>query len=106
MTFIDFDDILIKEPIRGYSVQFIHTANMTIAYWKIKAGAPLPDHSHPHEQVLNLVGGKYKLKIDDQSKSLGPGSVAVIPSNAPHSGEAITDCRIIDVFYPVRDDYL
>ena len=89
MTFIDFDDILIKEPMRVYSVQFINTANMTVANWKIKAGVPLPDHSHPHEQILNLVGGKYKLTIDGQSKSLGPGSIAVIPSNDP-----------------VRDDYL
>ncbi|NOY99054.1 MAG: cupin domain-containing protein, partial [Chloroflexi bacterium] len=36
---------------------------------------------------------------------LEPGAVAVIPPDVPHAGRAVTDCRIIDVFYPTREEY-
>jgi len=49
--------------------------------------------------------GEFELTIDDRTQRLGPGMVAFIPPNAVHSGRAVTRCRIIDVFHPVRDDY-
>jgi len=55
--------------------------------------------------VANIIEGEFELTIDNETKILKPGDVAVIPSNAVHSGKAITDCRILDVFYPVREDY-
>lgn len=78
---------------------------MTFAYWNIRKGAPLPEHSHPHEQVANVIEGKFELKVNNESKILEPGDVAVIPPNTKHSGKAITNCKIIDVFCPVREDY-
>jgi quercetin dioxygenase-like cupin family protein len=36
---------------------------------------------------------------------LKPGEVAVIASNVPHSGKALTKCYIIEAFHPVREDY-
>ena len=37
---------------------------------------------------------------------MSPGDVAIIPSNIRHAGYAETDCQIIDVFYPIREDYI
>ena len=36
---------------------------------------------------------------------LTPGTVALIPSGVRHSGRAVTDCQLLDVFHPVREDY-
>lgn len=105
MPFLRLSDIEERNPLPGYHVQFVHSATMTLAYWTIKADAPLPEHSHPHEQVANVIEGRYELTIEGETRILGVGDVAVIPSNALHSGRAITDCRIIDVFHPVREDY-
>ncbi len=105
MPFLELKDFEEKEPVKGYRVKFIHSKNMTFAYWTITAGASLPTHSHPHEQVANLIEGEFKLTVDGEEKILKPGSVAIVPSNALHTGTAITDCRIIDVFYPIREDY-
>ncbi len=49
--------------------------------------------------------GSFELTVAGETQVLEPGSVAVIPGNAPHSGKALTECRILDVFQPPRDDY-
>ena len=105
MPFFQLDKNLQKELIPGFKANFVTSENMTFAYWDIQKGSVLPEHSHPHEQVANVIKGKFELTVDGESKVLEPGMVAVIPSNAVHSGKAITDCRIIDVFYPVREEY-
>lgn len=105
MGFINLQQLNEKEPVPGFKVRFIHSENMTLAYWDIKATAALPEHSHFHEQVVNVIEGEFELSIEGEANRMGPGSAAIIPPNALHAGRAITDCRIIDVFYPVRDDY-
>lgn len=103
--FIDIQVIEQRQPFPGFHVRFVHSANMTFAYWEIDAGAALPEHSHPHEQVLNMQEGRFELTIAGSTRTLAAGDVAIIPSNALHSGRAITACRITDVFYPIREDY-
>ena len=105
MPFYQLNKNLQQELVPGFKANFVTSKNMTLAYWDIQKGSVLPEHSHPHEQVANLIEGTFELTIDGESKVLAPGMVAVIPSNAVHSGKAITDCRIIDVFYPVREEY-
>jgi len=105
MAFQDLKDIQEREIVPGYRARFIHSENMTLAYWDVEPGASLPEHSHPHEQIANVLEGRFELTVDGESRILEPGQVAVIPSDAPHSGRAITACRLIDAFYPCRDDY-
>jgi quercetin dioxygenase-like cupin family protein len=92
--------------VPGYHGRLIHSATLTIAYVDVDAGAPLPEHSHPHEQVLNLLEGSFELVLGREILRLEAGEVVVIPSNVPHSGKAITLCRIVDVFHPVREDFV
>ena len=105
--FLNLKEINQKEIIKGYKARFVHSKNMTFAYWKIKAGSKLPEHSHIHEQVANIIKGEFKFKIGDETQIIKQNfnSIAIIPSNTKHSGIAITDCEIIDVFYPIREDY-
>ena len=94
-----------KTIVPGFRARFIHSANMTFALWDIDAGASLPEHAHSHEQVGHLLEGEFILTIAGESNVMKTGSVAVVPSNARHSGKAVTACRILDVFYPPREDY-
>ena len=105
MNYISVEEVATKEPVAGYHGRFVHSEHMTLAFWTVVAGAPLPEHQHPHEQVLHLQEGIYELVLNGERMRLEAGSVVVIPGNAPHSGEAITDCRILDVFHPVREAY-
>lgn len=105
MSFIDLREVEQREQIPGYHVRFVHSANMTFAHWQVEAGAKLPEHSHPHEQVANILEGEFELTVAGKTQVLCPGSVAIIPPDVLHSGRAVTDCRVIDVFYPVREDF-
>lgn len=107
MPFIKLDNVKkIKELVPGFDVRFVHSDNMTFAYWDIKKDALLPEHSHPHEQVANVIEGIFELTIDGVTEVVDNSNVAIIPSNKIHSGRALTDCKIMDVFYPIREDYL
>lgn len=101
----DLSDIPAKEMFPGYTGRFIHTNNMTFAFWEVKAGSKVPEHAHMHEQVAHLIEGAFELTVDGNTIKLEPGKVIVIPSNVKHSGIAITDCKLLDVFSPVREDY-
>ena len=107
MPFLNLNDIDQKELLPGFSVRFVHTEKMTLAFWDIKAGSVLPEHSHHHEQVAaQVISGEFELTLEGETKVMKAGDIAVIPSNSIHSGKAITDCQLLDVFSPVREDYL
>ena len=105
MPFVDLSTLSEKEVVSGFHGKFVHSENMTTSFWRIEAGAALPEHAHVNEQVSVVVAGKFEMTLDGETLQLEKGKVAVIPANVKHSGRALTDCEIMDVFYPVRDDY-
>jgi quercetin dioxygenase-like cupin family protein len=94
-----------RTVIPGFVGRFIHSDTMTFVLWEIAAGAVLPDHAHIHEQVVHLYEGEFEMTVEDKTMRLSSGMVFAIPANARHHGHAITDCRVMDVFYPIREDY-
>lgn len=102
---ITLADVPVREMVPGFEARFIHTDAMTFAYWAIQESSELPEHSHMHQQVVNMLEGEFELVVDGTPHHLKPGDVLVIPRDVVHSGRAITDCRILDVFQPARDDY-
>ena len=102
---VNLDAVTEREPVPGYKVKFVHADSMTVAFWTVSPDAPLPEHSHPHEQVATCIEGEFELTVDGTVHRMKPGTVVTIPSNVPHSARSITACRLIDVFHPVREDY-
>ena len=105
MPLFEFENIPEKEIIPGYFGKFVHTANNTFALWRIEKGAEMPLHQHPHEQSGMVLEGDFEMTIDGKTVQLAPGKMITIPGDLPHSGLAITACRIIDIFHPVREEY-
>ncbi|MCF6278097.1 MAG: cupin domain-containing protein [Anaerolineales bacterium] len=105
MPFITLSAIEEKEPVPGFHGRFVHSENNTCAYWRIEEGATLPEHAHPHEQVTTVTEGQLSLTVGGETRVLDAGTVAVIPGGVPHSGRAGTNCRVVDIFYPVREEY-
>lgn len=98
-------DLPLQEVFPGITGHLVHSEQSTIADFRIAAGTELPVHQHPHEQTSTILEGRFLFTVGDETRECGPGDVAVIPGDTPHRGIALTDCRIIDVFTPVRKDY-
>lgn len=98
-------DLEMREAIPGFQGKFIHSELMTLVYWEIKPNSPLDEHSHVHEQIVNVLEGEFELTVEGETQTLTRGSVVVIPANAKHSGVSKTHCKILDAFSPVREDF-
>jgi quercetin dioxygenase-like cupin family protein len=72
----------------------------------MQAGSHLPDHAHPHEQTGYLVSGRMRLTVEGQAFEAAPGDSWCVPGNARHQAEILEDVVVIEVFSPVREDYL
>jgi len=84
----------------------VHGANTLMAEFRLARGAALPAHHHPHEQTGYLVSGHIDLTIDDKTFAVKPGDSWCIPGGVRHSAAAREDSVAVEVFAPVREDYL
>jgi len=91
MPFHSLSSLTPQPLIPGFIGRMIHSESMTFSEWTIEKGSKLPEHSPPDEQT------EYQVVI--------PGMIVIIPSDVLHSGVALEDCKIIDIFCPVREDY-
>ena len=99
-------DLPAKELAPGLTGYYAHGKQLTLGYVDIKAGSDLPAHHHVHEQITFILEGELDMTIDGQQCLLSAGMYYVIPSGVVHSAVAHVDCKVIDVFNPVREDYI
>lgn len=105
MIFHNLNDLHANAIIPGFHGKFVHAERATLAVWAIDAGAVLPDHAHPHEQITAVLEGRMEFTVGGETRIVEAGGVAVVPGGVRHSGKALTACRIIDVFAPARPEY-
>ncbi len=103
--FTSFKNCEPHEILPGFTARFIHTKTQTFSWVEITKGSILPEHFHVNEQVSRVIEGSFELNINGTKKVCVAGDMALIDSNVPHSGMALTHCIILDVFTPVREDY-
>ena len=105
MPLIQIDHLPVREIFPGLRARLIHSDRVSHSWVDIDAGATFPEHAHPHEQIVSMIAGELELVVDGVAHRLTPGEVFVIPPDARHAGRALTACRVLDAFAPVREDY-
>ena len=103
-----------KHSESGYTLAIQGVEQKTLVYGErtlmteflLKKGSQLPQHSHPHEQTGYLVSGRICLLIGSEENDMMPGDSWCIPSGVEHGAEILEDSVAIEVFSPVREDYL
>ena len=94
-----------KQLVDGITGHYAHGQNISFGLVEIEAGAIMPIHRHVHEQITYILEGQLDMNIDGVPHTLTAGSFYVIPSNVWHGATAVTACKLIDVFAPVREEY-
>jgi quercetin dioxygenase-like cupin family protein len=72
----------------------------------LDAGSQMPEHHHPHEQIVHILKGRMKLIVGGEAHELSVGDSYYLAGNVPHAVETIEDTDVLDTFSPPRDEYL
>ncbi|MDY6988117.1 MAG: cupin domain-containing protein [Thermodesulfobacteriota bacterium] len=84
----------------------VYGAKTLMTEFLLKKGSILPKHAHPHEQTGYLVKGRIRLSVGDEAYEVQPGDSWSIPGGVEHGAHIIEDSVAIEVFSPVREEYL
>ncbi len=96
-----------RDAVPGVTMKtLVHGAKSLCTEFRLKAGHLLPLHAHPQEQTGYLVSGPIRLTIGAETFGVEPGDSWCIPGGVPHGAEVLEDSVAIEVFAPVREDYL
>ena len=96
-----------KQMLEGIKIKTLVFGEKTLlTEFRLEKESKIPRHSHPHEQTGYLVSGRMLLFIGDESFETAAGDSWSIPGDVEHSAEIIEDSIAVEVFSPVRKDYL
>ncbi len=96
-----------EQPLNGIEQKtLVYGEKMLMVEFRLRRDASLPLHAHPHEQTGYLVKGRIRLTIGADVYEVLTGDSWCIPGGALHGAEIIEDSVAIEVFSPVREDYL
>jgi quercetin dioxygenase-like cupin family protein len=86
--------------------RFISGERITLAKISLKKGCVVPAHNHDNEQLTTVMTGALKFFIAGEEIIVRAGETLVIPAGLLHGAEAVEDTDVIDVFSPLRDDWI
>ncbi len=103
-----------KHSDDGYRPALTGVEQKTLVYgdktlmteFRLRQGAVLPRHTHPHEQTGYLVRGRLRLWLAGEPFEVLPGDSWCVPGGAEHGADILEDSVALEVFSPVREDYL
>lgn len=94
-------------PLPGIRMKTICYGERTLmTEFELDRDSDLPLHAHPQEQTGYLVRGRIVLTIGEETCDILPGDSWCVPSNVRHGAKILEDSVAIEVFSPVREDYL
>jgi len=101
-----WSDVAPEQITPAVSRQYLTGDRVTIARFELKRGGIVPRHAHENEQVSLVLSGVLLFRIDGREVTVKGGEALQIPGNVAHEVEVIEDTLVIDVFSPIRQDWL
>ncbi len=96
-----------KNVLPGIQMKtLVYGEKTLLVEFRLEGGRCLPRHAHPYEQTGYLVSGHIRLTIGTETFEMMPGDSWCVPTNVEHGAETYVDSVAVEVFSPVREDYL
>lgn len=83
-----------------------HLPDLMMVRVDFAAGATGVLHHHPHRQISYVVSGRFQVTVGEHIRELGAGDCFVVRADVPHGLYTLHAGTVIDVFTPVRQDFL
>jgi unsaturated pyranuronate lyase len=91
----------------GVEIRTTAGRQLMLSVVRFEPSSIVPDHSHPHEQMGMMISGRLEFTVGGITRVLGPGDIWRIPGGVVHRVRALSESAVaLDVFHPIREDYL
>ena len=101
MGFINLNEMA-AEKLTGTNRKILQGENLTIFFLERETNV-VQEHSHSQEQVVYLLEGRLKVKIEEEENIVEAGNAVQIPADVPHRIETLSDVKIVSIYSPARD---
>jgi quercetin dioxygenase-like cupin family protein len=101
-----WDEIALEKVTEMVSRKIVTGEREMMAQVYLKRGCLVPMHSHASEQMTYVLQGALRFLIAGEEITVREGEVLHIPSHLEHQAEALEDTFELDVFSPIRQDWL
>ena len=101
-----WDEIALEKVTEMLSRKIVAGEREMLAQVYLKRGCLVPMHSHESEQMTYVLQGALKFLVGGEEITLREGEVLNIPSRVPHQDDALEDTFELDIFSPIRQDWL
>ncbi len=101
-----WDEIALEKVTELLSRKIVTGEREMLAQVYLKAGCVVPMHAHESEQMTYILQGALKFLVGGEEFTVREGEVLHIPSRIEHQAEALDDTFSLDVFSPIRRDWL
>ena len=96
-----------KEVMEGVNQKtLVHGERTLLGKFKLAEGTIVPTHQHHHEQTGYLLSGRMRITIGEDSYDAEKGDSWCIPGNVEHGVKVLENSVVIEIFSPLREDYL
>jgi quercetin dioxygenase-like cupin family protein len=106
MKLYKWDSVELETMSDVISRKVISGEKAMVAQVFLKKDAVVPEHHHESEQLTYIMEGALKFELEGQEVVVRKGEVLHIPSNVPHRAVALEDTLDLDIFSPIRKDWL
>ena len=95
------------EIFPGVEIRTTAGRGIMLSVVRFEPNSAVTDHAHPHEQMGMMISGRLEFTVGGITRVLGPGDIWRIPGNVTHSVRAFPEPAVaLDVFHPIREDYV
>ena len=101
-----WDEIALEKVTEMLSRKMVTGEREMLAQVYLKRGCLVPMHTHEAEQMTYVLQGALKFLVAGEDITVREGEVLHIPSRVPHQAEALEDTFELDIFSPIRQDWL